>query len=194
MDYKCYLPKYLSPTTGEKLFKDISMFPDNIDNRLYTNIHEDNCFQGDGIKQLPVIFLPENEIKHAPVLILSNTCDISALNRRYLPPFVLYTPLIPLENYIAMLRDAKICSEKISTHTTEIKRQAVSQIFYLPPHGKLIESIVFFDRIVSNHAASLPSPIHQSRLFSLSQYGHYLLLFKLSMHFTRLAESFDREY
>ena len=51
-DIKQYLPKYLSPDSEGKLFQELKQFPENIDQRLYTerlrNIN--TIYQGDGIE------------------------------------------------------------------------------------------------------------------------------------------------
>ena len=55
------------------------------------------------------------------------------------------------------------------------------------------DSIIYFDQI--NHCVNteeISADLNSRRLFTLSQYGHYLFLLKLSIHFTRLTESIAR--
>lgn len=68
------------------------------------------------------------------------------------------------------------------------------QIFFLPKvFGKLEESIVFLDRInnCSNKTVSRVN-IDNQRIFTLNDYGEYLFLLKLSIHFTRMKDKVDR--
>lgn len=193
-ELRLYLPKYLSPETENKLFADLEMFPNNIDERMYSSIDEDTVFQGDAIQDLMVVSLPNLATTNASCLVLSNSCDIAPSNRRLYPSSVMYSPLIRLSRYTEMLADAGIQPARIDNHVTTIRKQAVSQVFYLPAFSGFEESIVFFDRIVSNQIDQVPRPIPHYRLFTLSQYGHYMLLYKMSIHFTRIAESIDRKY
>jgi hypothetical protein len=75
-----------------------------------------------------------------------------------------------------------------------IRRQRVTQVFYLPQCSGLgQESIVFLDRVQSFPNDLIERrQISESRLFSLSNYGLYLYVYKLSMHFTRLNEGAGR--
>ncbi len=85
-------------------------------------------------------------------------------------------------------------TQSIKQHINTIKRQRITQIFYLPK-GKHLqeESIVFLDRINSCDNRIISSEkINDIRLFTLSNYGHYIFLVKLSMHFTRIYENVDR--
>ena len=44
-----------------------------------------------------------------------------------------------------------------------------------------------------SNSSDLYDHLRNHRIFSLSQYGHYLFLFKLSFHFTRMQEGIDRD-
>ena len=52
-----YLPQYLSATSQHSLFEELKRYPDNMDQRLYTNyaIEDGTIYQGDGINGLMVI-------------------------------------------------------------------------------------------------------------------------------------------
>jgi hypothetical protein len=196
-DIRLYLPKYLSPETEQKLLEDLSDFPSNIDERMYTKLESETIFQGDCIKNLLIINLPNTETRETNSIIISNTCDIDVSNKRKFSSNLIYTPLIKLEKYKELLICYNIYSEtSIKNHIEDIKKQRITQIFYLPPSAKINEeTIVFFDRVCSCDNRYLErSNISEIRLFSLSQYGFYLFLFKLSIHFTRMYEGIDRTY
>ena len=69
-------------------------------------------------------------------------------------------------------------------------------MFYLPPGLRLEEEwIALFDKVVNHNANALNfNELLKNRLFTLSDYGFYLFLFKLSIHFTRLREGVVRGY
>ncbi len=194
-DFKLYLPKYLSPESTKELFDCLKDFPDNINNRLYTTeiLNEKFIYQGDGIKNLLVINLPETKIDNKNCMIFSDTCDIDLNNKRFFPSRLIYAPIFNLNKYIDILKQSIKTKQQIEEHIIAIKKQYITQIFYLPENNLINESIVFLDRInnISNDFISRDK-ITEQRLFSLSNYGFYLFLFKLSIHVTRIQEKVDR--
>ncbi len=195
-ELKKYLPKYLSQEATEKLFQDLKDFPENIHGRLYGDVleNENDVFQGDGIVDLPVVNLPDEIVRNGKVMILSNTCDISLDNRRILFPRIVYCPILRLSKFIDTLRKRDIPDERISQFVQVIKKQEVSSIFYLPSGAKLEEEyIAILENINNCDVKVVPKDeVGERRLFSLSNYGFYLFLFKLSIHFTRIREAVER--
>ena len=198
-DIRIYLPKYLSEESTGSLFNELSQFPNNIDSRIYSlaAARENAKFlQGDGIKGIPTINLPDNQIRPSNVVIISNSCDIDSDNHRLFTSSVCYCPIYNLEKYRETLRRKLDSSAypRIDQLIADIRSQRITQIFFLPRGASLeYEGFIFFDRICSFDNASLPhNPINDIRLFSLSNYGFYLFLFKLSIHFTRIRECIDR--
>ena len=197
-EIKIYLPKFLSAESDRELFKGLKDFPENIDERLYTTYLNDTkiIYQGDGLNNLLVVNLPKPEIKPVPSIILSNTCDIDLQNERNFPSQIVYAPIFSLEKYKqTLLKNSKKSKEQIIDHINAIKKQEITQIFYLPRFdGKLEESIVFLDR-VNNMPNTLieRDKITSNRIFTLSDYGAYLFLLKLSIHFTRVQDKVERK-
>lgn len=195
-DIKLYLPQYLSEdklTTLKKQLREFGKWHDSgeyFTNRLKS---ESNLFQGDGV-HAPFCNLPNPKFKDAPVLLLSNTCDMDISNSRLNPCRIMYAPILNLDKYIQSLKKRNFSSEAIDNHVKDIKKQVISQIFYLPTtiiYG--YDSIVLFDRAISLPISNdIINKCTQSRIFSLSNYGFYLLLLKLSYHFTRIQEKVDR--
>lgn len=197
-EIKIYLPKFLSAESDRELFKGLKDFPKNIDERLYTTYLHDSkiIYQGDGLKNLLVVNLPQSEIKPVPSIILSNTCDIDLQNQRNFPSQIVYAPIFNLEKYQqTLLRNSKKSEEQITNHIDAIRKQEITQIFYLPKfEGKLDESIVFLDRV--NNMPNIlieRDKIITNRIFTLSDYGAYLFLLKLSIHFTRVQDKVERK-
>ncbi len=194
-ELEVFLPAYLSPENEQSLLENLTDFPENIDSRFYEfqNKEPQIIYQGDGIKQLMYISLPSMVHKLNDSIILSNTCDLDQRNLRMAKTSILYAPIIKLENYIGMLGKLRYKPEQIQSHISDIKKQRITQIFYLPASHDIQESIIFFDKICHCDSEVISrETLGSVRIFSLSQYGFYLLLFKLSIHFTRLHESVDR--
>lgn len=196
-EIKQYLPKYLSSNSEQKLFEGLKDFPENIDSRLYASklIDENLIYQGDGLEGLLVINLPDTLIKETASVVLSNTCDMDLNNRRIFSSSICYSPIINLDKYIKKLEARNVSSDKIQQFINILKKQKINQIFFLPKGGKLEnDSFIFLNKI--NHCDNnciRRDELSRKRLFVLSNYGLYLFLFKLSVHFTRIHEGIDRE-
>lgn len=200
-EVKKYLPHYLSATSQHDLFRELKQFPKNIDQRLYSSFSLKRAliYQGDGLDGLMVINLPQLDSNELPAMVLSNTCDINPENKRFFPSRLVYAPIFQLERYQAMLIEEFVETEeypleKIENHISNIKKQLNTQILFLPKGAGLQnDSIVFLDRVNNYPIDSLPvEEIPKRRLFSLSNYGFYLFLVKLSIHFNRIREDVDR--
>lgn len=196
-EIKIYLPKYLSPEQQEALFDELRQFPDNIDERLYTTYLDDEpiLYQGDGLEGMPIVKLPEPEVRERPVIVLSNTCDISPDNERAVPSRLMYCPIVKFERYAELvLASGYYDSEEAAQGYLEtIRNQRVSSLFYLPDNDGIDDSLALLDHI-NNCSVNVAykKDIPDNRLFTLSQYGHYLFLFKLSVHLARLREGVTR--
>ena len=130
-------------------------------------------------------------------MVVSNTCDTAPDNKRLLGSRLLYCPIISFEKYQNLLRQQK---DKLPAnfnpagHLEAIKKQHNSSMFFLPQAEKIEDAgIALLDRINNCDAQSLD--LHElitNRLFTLSDYGFYLFLFKLSLHLTRIREGVVR--
>ncbi|MCB0737805.1 MAG: hypothetical protein KDC92_09855 [Bacteroidetes bacterium] len=195
-DIKLYLPKFLSAKAEEELLSCLKDFPENVNQRLYSDIllNEPTIFQGDVISEMIVVNLPSTQTKNVDALILSNTCDIDRNNERYFPSRIIYSPLIAISKYSELLRRKGITNEKITNHLNTIRKQRITQIFYLPEkQSKYEESIVFLDRLNNIGINSIdPSHLMQRRKSILSNYGAYLFVLKMSIHFSRIRDKVER--
>lgn len=196
-DISIYLPKYLSPDSQSSLYENLRNFPDNIDKRIYASgLDSSIIYQGDGIKDLLIVNFSNKEIKETKSsIIISNTCDIDSSNVRFVPSQIVYAPIINLNQYRSKLLESNINPEKVNSHIEAIIQQRISNIFFLPClNDDFEDSIVFLDRIYNIENDYIKrNQLNQKRIFSLSNYGFYLFIFKLSVHFTRLHESVDRD-
>ena len=196
-DIKKYLPKFLSPASDAQLYEGIDQFVSNGSfSSLYWSTLEPRLFQGDGLRGLLFSNFPSLEIKTALGMVVSNTCDVSLENTRQIPPPMCYALTVKLNSYIHLLKShmppEEKREEKIESHLRAIKTQRITNIFFLPKEDQLEEDcLVFFDRISHCDAKSVPD-IADKRFFSLNNFGFYLFLVKLSIHFTRVKDGVDR--
>lgn len=194
-----YLPKYLSQSSQRELFDDVRKFISEDDSyRLFTKVldSENVIFQGDGLNGFDFYSFEKAALKESsPGIVISNTCDISLENDRYFPSQIMYSPIIDLAKYIKLLENNQVSSEKIESHLSAIKKQEITQIFYIPSiEGELDESIVFLDRITNRrNTKDFTDRLLKDRIFTLSNFGFYLFLLKISIHFTRIREEVDRK-
>ena len=195
-DIQAYLPKYLSEENYRNLLRELDSFPNNIDQRMYTTSLPDNViFQGDGYESLPFVNLMKMEdgCKYRSGIVLSNTCDMAPENRRLYPSSIIYAPIMDLQKYVENLQINSIRGEVIKNHITDIRKQAITSMLFLPSNSKMPDSIVFLNRIMSvDNSYISREKLNNKRLFSLSDYGFYMLLFKLSVHFSRIQEKVNR--
>lgn len=201
-DIKLYLPQYLSSSEKDILIKELRKFPTNgTKDTIYTSALDKTQYllQGDGIDQVPYVSFPDTTQKKTSVILLSNTCDMSIdnLGGRLNNCRILYSPLIKFEKYEAILR-SKYSGDKdqkrIDNHLKDIKAQHITQALFLPKGGNLeYDSIIFFDRAISIPLKEeLTNEMSKNRIFTLSNFGFYLFLLKISIHFTRIQEKIDR--
>ena len=195
-EIRIYLPKYLSAENYDTLIKELEDFPDDIDQRMYTSIADEGLLcQGDVIKDMPYAEIDHLEmgVKSKDCIVLSNTCDIDPNNKRFFNSRIMYAPLIELDKYKKVLLDHGVSEQQINGHINSIKEQRVSQILYLPKSQSFDESIVFLDKVINiDHRYIDRVTLNDRRLVSLSDYGFYMLLFKISVHFSRLQENVVR--
>lgn len=191
-----YLPKYLSADNYRRLLDELKCFPNNINGCMYShNVEEKLLYQGDVIDLMPVVNVEDinKGEKKCACIILSNTCDINPENERLFHSRIMYAPLISIEKYTNVLNRQQVSPQKINEHIRAIKNQELTQIIYLPKTQKFDESIVFLDRTLNIKSDCIDrNSLDKLRLSSFSDYGFYLFLFKISVHFCRIMEGMQR--
>lgn len=189
---RLFLPKYLTPEEHRQLFSELSKFPENMAFYLTSQEFSDQLLQGDGWRGFIAINFYTGERKVVSGAILSNSCDIDPANRGNHPVNVLFSPLIELQKYAATLRTAGKTEEQIGDMVMNLKKQLVTNVFYLPEcPGIISESLILLDNIHSHPLEHFLAQQPQS-LFTLNQYAFYLFLIKLSIHFSRFNEGVKR--
>ncbi len=135
---------------------------------------------------------------YTDAIIISNTCDISFENKHDVnTKQCLFAPLIDFKEYLSDLTKAGYNQEKIDSFSIAVKTQLRTNIFYLPSnHKDNKEYIVLLDNVFwfpTEELNSYLNEIEENRIVSLSHFGYYLFILKLSYHLCRLPEQCDRE-
>ena len=196
-DIKKYLPQYLSDSDAKQLFSALKDFPNNIDERFYSNynLDDDILYQGGCLKDIPAFNLPDTRTKLSQSMAISNTCDMDLSNSNKRPwntQRILFSQIILLEKLEKVLYQ-KFSEDRISNYISSLRKQQITNAFYLPKSKNLDEAVAFFDYTNSFDINFVDrESLKEKRLVSLSNYGFYILLLKLSIHFTRIQEKVQR--
>jgi hypothetical protein len=202
------LPPYLTSTEKERLQNALKQFyPDNRGNEIdytkfYKTYQHEYFMQADLLKEIRLAIWDEPATTYnkgyTDAIIISNTCDISFENKRDVgAKECLFAPIVDFQQYLANLKIAGYGEDRIKAFSHAVKTQTKSNIFYLPHHFKeqkeyiaLLDNVFWFPTSELN---SFLSDIEENRITSLSHFGYYLFILKLSYHLCRLPESCDRE-
>lgn len=190
-----YLPTFLSQGSETAFLDEIRIFLNAQSKPFYASTlqREPVLFQGDGVDGLLVVNLPNPLVGPARVMLFSNTCDVNPANPRLFPSSLTYAPIFLLDRYLAAL-GAEHSEDRIRAHEYDIRNQLVTQIFFLPQGGRLAgDSLVFLDRANSAQSDTLDrAKVPDLRLFTLSDFGAWLFVLKLSIHYCRIRDKVDR--
>jgi hypothetical protein len=125
-------------------------------------------------------------------LVLSNSCDLSLANTRATTPNITFVPLMKLQRYLAVLENSGQNEQQRADVAASIRRQAVTSLMHLPAiPEQMEESLALFGDVRSEPLNHFMAG-ERSLIFRLSDFGFYLFLFKLSIHFTRMLEGVER--
>lgn len=190
-EIRAYLPPWLNSGKGKELFEQLKGFP-SAEGFYSTRNDLPDLMQGDAWSGLIITAASTSERKSTTGIVLSNTCDIAAQNKRDLAPGIVFAPLIRLSGYLDRLKASGKHSNEISDKARAIRAQKISNIVFLPEIPSMFpESIALLDDLYTNDLLSfVASP--RERRFALSNYGFYVFLIKISVHFTRVMDGVDR--
>lgn len=189
------LPKYLVPSQQKELFDGLKSFEEQPEKSNFylsqDNLH-DQLLQGDGWKGLVAINFFTLEKKSVSGMILSNSCDISSDNARSREASVVFSPIIRLSRLRSTLESAGRTASQIDNAFRSMRQQRTTSAFYLPSlPGVMEESVVFLDDLHAHPLNDFAS-VEKSRAFRLNQVAFYILLMKISIHFSRFQEGIAR--
>jgi len=188
------IPYYLTQHQKDGLVKALSDFQGNHTKpNYYINRYVDQLMQGDGWSDFQIFNFENGEKASILGIALSNTCDVTPENNRDLPVKITFAPVIPLSAYNNLLRKNGINEDKISNKMRDIRAQKITNIFYLPCGSKLQEEhIALLSDVHTMPAVYFQNNQKKCKSFTLSMFGFYLFVFKLSIHFCRFHENVDR--
>lgn len=192
-----YLPQYLSVADKALLIENLEAISQGGSARYVMSENEDffqsDMLQGDGWKGFTVYDTASSKVRTAGGLVLSNSCDVDPNNRRDLPARIIFAPLMKFANFTRVLENNGVTGDRLHQKLNTIISQQATSVFHLPAGGALGEDyIVRLDDAHSVRADTFLSSGQAIKLFTLSNTGFYMLLFKLSVHFCRLKENLNR--
>ncbi len=190
-----HIPYYLTQNQKEGLRRAPEDFSQKGESAsYYTTHHQGELLQGDGWDALEIVQFKDTRRISTKGILLSNTCDMDFANKRERPPNIVFAPLISLSRYRELLTSQCLPVDVISSKIESIRRQEVTSIFYLPKGGELFdEYIAYFDDIHTIPVDYFDCLDCEQNLFTLSQFGFYMFLFKISVHFCRFHENVVRD-
>lgn len=160
----------------------------------YRDSFKEMMLQGDGWRGFQLFLFETGERRSVRGIVLSNSCDVDLNNPREVPARVIFAPLVKLAAFKALLNASGIGADRVDDKIAAVKAQKTSNIFYLPAGGVLEEDyIVRFDEAHNMPVAAHTASSDREKLFTLSNTGFYMLVFKLSVHFCRLQEKVNRK-
>ena len=196
-DIKDHLPHYLSDKEREELCKNLEIISKGGTAEYLLNTHNDpymqQMLQGDGWNGFGIFSYRTEKQIPATGIVLSNSCDVDPANQRDMASRVSFAPLVPLTKYENLLRQNGVDEDRLAEKIKSIKSQQTTNLFFLPAGRYLKRDYVArLDEIYS-----MPIDVHEEselkkKLFTLSNVGFYMLIFKLSIHFCRLQENISR--
>jgi len=194
---KRQLPHYLTAQDQQELVRELNAIASGGTPSYFLSTYNDTfrekMLQGDGWRGFQFFLFETGERRSIRGLVLSNSCDVSPENSRDLPARVIFAPLIRLSSYRALLENSRLGKEKVEAKITSIRQQKTTNIFFLPAGGPLEEDhMVRFDEAQSMPVSAHTKSADREKLFTLSNTGFYMLIFKLSIHFCRLQEKIRR--
>lgn len=191
------IPYYLTAEDRQILLDELKAIAQGRTVDYFLSPHRDtfksDMLQGDGWRGFQLFIFDTGERRSVQAIVLSNTCDVEPGNQRDVPARVIFAPLVKLADYDAVLRADGVDRQRVDEKLASIRAQKTTNMFFLPAGGPLAQ-----DHVVRlDDAHSMPVAAHAAakdveKLFTLSNTGFYMLVFKLSVHFCRLQENVNR--
>lgn len=186
-----FLPYYLTEDQKISLASALRNFSEH--SNLYTDLYMDEALQGDCWAKVAYRDFSSGTLLKIHGLILSNSCDISEDNTRDFPVNITFAPILSYSKYEAALLEKRIPPDALDRKLASIRQQKITNLLYIPAGGPLEQSgIIHLDKLFSIPYHAFKSDPDTKKITTLNQLGHYLLSFKMSIHFCRLQERVSR--
>lgn len=185
------LPPYLTTDAKRALIEQLVAYPNS--SGYFGLVDDSEPVQGDGWRSFPIVEMGWPGSRDVLGLVISNSCDLAKANDPKPDQRVVFAPIIDLSIYRDRLRDMGYNLRDAEGQLGQIRNQQIVRFFYLPAvPGQFGESVVALDNLYSLPLRKM-NEVARTRVFSLSLYGWYVLLFKLSVHFTRMTDQVARQ-
>lgn len=188
--FRLALPPYLAEFDKRRLLKQLQGFPSG--SSFFGITDDDEPVQGDAWHGFQI--LSPSSGAHEPVtgVVISNTCDLAAANDPQPDQNVVFAPLLDVGLYAKGLLSTGQTQDQVSSRLDQIRKQQIHRIFFIPRNGNFGgERLILLDDLYTQPLLDLDRRPMQ-KLFSLSNYGWYVFLMKLSVHFTRMTDGVPR--
>ena len=191
-DAQVFLPKYLSPHQQRELYEELQKFPAKLNYYMPAGAYPENVLQGDGWRGFVVIDFETSERKTISAVVVSNSCDIDPANSANSARKILFAPIVPLDGIRAIWHQLGDSEAQIKDKLAAVRRQEITTMFFLPELPNVVqESVALLDDCHQQPLNRfLAGP--RTKRFTLSQSAFWILLIKLSIHFTRANEGVVR--
>lgn len=176
MDLASFMPEHVRPFAEL-----LRQFPANYEKWVHASALPPGLYQGDVLESALLTVVGEGgeiEMADLPAMVISCTCDVQPKQGE----FALLAPVIDLEFY---KDNIELQGEALENHVRDVMANRIANLFFLPAGQRLGACVVDFQRLSSVSVEFLHASPLQTRLTSLSQTGHYLLLVKLAHHLAR---------
>ncbi len=200
------LPSYLTNTAKGRIKEALEQFFDDTEQINYADFYtlEEHNFlmQSDVVHSVVGIDWDVNERTYTSgfiaALLISNSCDVTIENNRTVnSKEALFAPITLVESYLTLARENGASEEQLNTFRNTLQRQEYTNLFYLPPNPvNQKDYIVRLDKIhwvPQTELTGIISDLDNERFISLSDWGYYLYLTKLSLHTCRVPEELERK-
>lgn len=196
-EFERYLPHYLTAENREILLNNLESPERGAGGRYILELHRDSQMDGilqrDGWRGFQFRTLGSGRKISTQGMVLSNSCDLDSANLRTKPTMVTFAPLVEMAKYEDSLRRSGLQNDRVAGRISAIAAQRVTNMFFLSAQGQLnSDHVVLLDEIHSMPVGHLYSSEDSEKLFTLSDMGFYMLVFKLSIHFCRIQEGVGR--
>lgn len=185
------IPYYLTKEAGEGILKELASY--NCKTDIFLQREIEGILQGDGWRGFTLYDFQSSSTRSVRAIVISNSCDIDATNKREMPTQVTFVPLMKLSKVEEVFLNSGCSQQAVSQKIKDIRAQKVTSFFFIPGQGTLDDDYVaWLSNVHSMPMASFTATESKQRLFTLNMTGFYLFLFKLSIHFCRFHERVDR--
>jgi hypothetical protein len=199
------LPSYFTSIDKSRIRKALEQFFEDKDKLDYTDFFsqekETFLMQSDVVHSVVGIDWNDEEGRYktgyTPAILISNSCDVTIENDRTInSKEALFAPIMSVADHLRLWTERGSTPQQLDNFQRTLKRQEYTNLFYLPPNpvnGK--DYMVRLDKIhwvPQTQLKGVIEDLENNRFISLSDWGYYLFLTKITLHVCRVPEEIER--